>query len=127
MAKPDSWRRNKIGERWRNIWHSFCKMTACDADSDSAGRQRVLRLFDLETQTRVLEKMYSEVIARRAPVEIQRVDLNGGSGIMPRVLIIQAQMKHYRIPSIHPSVRDFAAGWHRTKGGLQRAARVCTA
>ena len=38
----------------------------------SAGRQRVLRLFDLETQTRVLEKIYSEVIAKRAPVEIQR-------------------------------------------------------
>jgi colanic acid/amylovoran biosynthesis glycosyltransferase len=39
----------------------------------SAGRRRVLRLFDLEKQTRVLEKIYSEVIAKRAPVQIQRL------------------------------------------------------
>jgi hypothetical protein len=30
-------------------------------------------LFDLEKQTRVLEKIYSEVIAKRAPVQIQRL------------------------------------------------------
>lgn len=33
-----------------------------------AGRQRVLRLFDLEKQTSVLEKIYAEIAARRAPV-----------------------------------------------------------
>jgi hypothetical protein len=31
-----------------------------------AGRQRVLRLFDLEKQTSVLEKIYAEIAARRA-------------------------------------------------------------
>jgi colanic acid/amylovoran biosynthesis glycosyltransferase len=38
-----------------------------------AGRQRVLRLFDLEKQTSVLEKIYSEVAARRAPVRMQEL------------------------------------------------------
>jgi colanic acid/amylovoran biosynthesis glycosyltransferase len=37
-----------------------------------AGRQRVLRLFDLEKQTRVLETIYSEVATRRAPVRPQK-------------------------------------------------------
>ena len=37
-----------------------------------AGRQRVLRLFDLEKQTRVLERMYSEVAAGRAPARMQK-------------------------------------------------------
>jgi len=37
----------------------------------SAGRQRVLRLFDLEKQTSVLERIYGEVAARRTPVQIQ--------------------------------------------------------
>jgi len=37
----------------------------------SAGRQRVLRLFDLEKQTRVLETIYSEIAARRVPVQMR--------------------------------------------------------
>jgi colanic acid/amylovoran biosynthesis glycosyltransferase len=36
-----------------------------------AGRQRVLRLFDLEKQTSVLEKIYTEVAARRASVRMR--------------------------------------------------------
>jgi colanic acid/amylovoran biosynthesis glycosyltransferase len=37
-----------------------------------AGRQRVLRLFDLEKQTSVLEEIYSEVAAGRAPARRQK-------------------------------------------------------
>ena len=37
-----------------------------------AGRQRVLRLFDLEKQTRELETIYSEIAARRVPVRMRK-------------------------------------------------------
>jgi glycosyltransferase involved in cell wall biosynthesis len=37
----------------------------------SAGRQRVLRLFNLEKQTNLLEKIYSEIAARRTPVRMR--------------------------------------------------------
>jgi glycosyltransferase involved in cell wall biosynthesis len=36
-----------------------------------AGRQRVLRLFDLEKQTRVLERIYSEIAGGRVPARMQ--------------------------------------------------------
>jgi colanic acid/amylovoran biosynthesis glycosyltransferase len=40
----------------------------------TAGRQRVLRLFDLEKQTRVLEQIYSGIAARQLPDRIQAVN-----------------------------------------------------
>jgi glycosyltransferase involved in cell wall biosynthesis len=36
-----------------------------------AGRQRVLHLFDLEKQTRVLERIYSEIAGGRVPARMQ--------------------------------------------------------
>ncbi len=48
-----------------------------------AGRQRVLRLFDLERQTGILEKIYSEIAVRHSPALMRKAEPAGGCEVCP--------------------------------------------
>jgi len=72
-------------------WHGLAEYIALLArDLDLrrkmglAGRARVLRLFDLETQTELLEEMYSEVVTRSKAREEQTSHASHGAFKWPR-------------------------------------------
>jgi colanic acid/amylovoran biosynthesis glycosyltransferase len=61
---------------WRKLAESLCELLK-DRELrrrfGAAGRERVVRLFDLEKQTRVLEQIYSEVSARQVAARMQEL------------------------------------------------------